>query len=162
VTYGADDDFDYEPEQALEPERRRSPWKPIAIVAALAVIGLGSAFIWHGYGETFLSFAFKSDSAAGSTAVAEGPVTLKDFQAFQQQIAAQMQTEMQLLESQQAEMKRLSDQAAALAATIDALKLSSAQAAAPAPPPVTKKSALKQNPASISTGGAPLPLAPKP
>jgi hypothetical protein len=163
MTYETDDDVDHEPEQAanLSAGSRR---KPIAVVAALALIGVGSASIWHDYGGTFPTFAFKSNSADGSIAVGDGPVTLKDFQAFQQQITVQMQMEMQLLGSQQTEIKKLSDQAADLAAKVDALKLSSAQAAMPAPlPPAVKtKSAPRPKPANISTGGAPLPLAPKP
>ena len=159
MTHGTDHVFDYEPEQEPEPEpglelleRRRS--RTIVVVSALVLIGVASALVWLAYGDNL---------QPGSTALPDKPVTLNDFQAFQQQITAQMQTAMQLLESQRAEIKRLSDQTAALAAKIDAFGQSALAAraaippAAPAAPKSTKKTAPKPTP-GISTGGAPLPL----
>ena len=77
---------------------------------------------------------------------------LKDLQAFQQQITAQTQAATQLLGSQQAEIKRLSEQMTALAAKLDTLQRSvtSVQVAPPAPvpkpimPPVRKKTSSPQ------------------
>ena len=101
---------------------------------------------------------------AAPAEVADKTVGLKDFQAFQQQITGTLQSTAQLVAAQQAEIKRLSDQVAALTAKIDTLQrpAASAQAAAPAaspPAPVAarKKSAAPKQPPAISVGGAPLP-----
>jgi uncharacterized coiled-coil protein SlyX len=103
-----------------------------------------------------------SGAAPGAAPAEDKTVGLKDFQAFQQQITATLQSTAQLVAAQQAEIKRLSDQVAALGATIDTLQrpAASAQAAAPAPPaPVAarKKPAAPKQPPAISVGGAPLP-----
>lgn len=147
------------------PERRR--WVPIAVVAGLALLGSASAWIWFAWGNGLPALpSFMSSGAAPGAAPAEVPdktVGLKDFQAFQQQIAGTLQSTAQLVAAQQAEIKRLSDQVAALAAKIDAQQrpAASAQATAPAPPPpapaARKKPAAPKQPPAISVGGAPLP-----
>jgi len=94
---------------------------------------------------------------------------LKDLLAFQQQIVAQTQAETQLLGSQQAEIKRLSEQMTALAAKLDTLQhpVVSVQPAAPAAvpkpavskpivPPVRKKPVVPK-PVDVSPTGAPPP-----
>jgi cell division protein FtsB len=156
-------DSDIEVESRREPARRR--WLPFAVAAALAMLGVASALLWHTFGDglpALPSFAsVTGPSAAPAVAAADKPVGLKDFQAFQQQIAEPMQSTAQLLAAQQAELKRLSDQVSALTAKIDAIEHppASAQAAVAAPPPVAprKKPVAAKLPAGISTGGAPLP-----
>jgi uncharacterized coiled-coil protein SlyX len=138
-----------EPEEA--PRDRR--WVPVIVVLGLAIAGSASALLWHAYGNNFPTFP-----SVGSTAPAaagDKVVMLKDLQAFQQQIIGQTQTAAQLLESQQAEIKRLSEQMTALGAKLDILQRSvtSIQVAPPAPitikpapvplPPVRKKPAPK-------------------
>ena len=148
-----DNDIDNEPPE--EPEaKRRVPL--VLIVAALAITGMASAFAWRAYGGSpYPSFAF------GSSAVSEPKtVGLDEFSAFQQQVVGQMQSNAQLLATQQAEVKRLSDQMAALSAKIDAIQTSiaSARAAIPAAAPLQPKKPDKPKPsARISTGGTPLP-----
>jgi uncharacterized coiled-coil protein SlyX len=147
------------------PGRRR--WVPIAVAAGLAISGAASALLWRSWDGGLPALpSFMSSGAAPGAAPAEVPdksVGLKDFQAFQQQITGTLQSTAQLVAAQQAEIKRLSDQVAALGATIDTLQrpAASAQAAAPAPPaPVAarkKPAAPKQPPPAISVGGAPLP-----
>jgi uncharacterized coiled-coil protein SlyX len=149
------------------PARRR--WVPIAVVAGLALLGSASAWAWYVWGDRLPALpSFTSSGPAPGAAPAEVPdrtVGLKDFQAFQQQIAATMQSTAQLVAAQQAEIKRLSDQVAALSAKIDALQppAASAQAAAPVPPPpppppaARKRPAAPKQPPGISVGGAPLP-----
>jgi uncharacterized coiled-coil protein SlyX len=153
------DEVDDQSRQA--PGRRR--WIPIAVVAGLVMFGAGSALLWHVWGiglPALPSFT----SAKAPADVPDKTVGLKDFQAFQQQIAGAMQSTAQLVAAQQAEIKRLSDQVSALSAKIDALQrpAAPAQAAAPAPPPpppaARKKPAAAKLPPGISTGGAPLPL----
>ena len=157
----ASDDVDYEVPPA--PARRR--WVAPVVVVCLALVGAGSALAWHSWGGGWPSWpALPVGTAPADT---EKPVALKDFQALQQQTAAAAQSTAQQLAAQQAEIKRLSDQVAALTARIDTLQntAASAQAAAPAPapspappPPAARKRAAapKQQPA-ISVGGAPLP-----
>jgi hypothetical protein len=161
------DDADYEAEQAPAPQRAR--WVTIAIAAALlAVIGASSAVLWRGYGDrlpALPSFASGTEPVPAAV-VADKPVGSKDFQALQQQIAGSAQSTAQLLATQQAEIKRLADQVAVLAAKVDLLErpAASAQASLPAPQPVApavrKKPAVPKPPPGISTGGAPLPVAP--
>ena len=161
------DDVEYQAEQ--QPQRRR--WIPLAVIAALALSGVASAFAWRAYGGAALtlpSFAFGTAQPAAPAAVADKPVGLKDLQALQQQIAGPLQSNAQLLAAQQAEIKRLSDQVAGLAAKVDALEhppaATQASLPASAPPPPSpapaaarKKSAAPKRPAAISVGGAPLP-----
>jgi uncharacterized coiled-coil protein SlyX len=158
------DDVEYQTRQV--PERRRR-WVPIAVVAGLAIFGVASALLWNAWGNGFPALPSFTSVTAPGTAPAEVPdktVGLKEFQAFQQQITATMQSTAQSVAAQQAEIKRLSDQVSALAAKIDALQppAASAQAATPVPPPATpaarKRPAAAKPPPGISTGGAPLPL----
>jgi uncharacterized coiled-coil protein SlyX len=148
------------------PVRRR--WVPIAVVAGLALLGSASAWAWYVWGDGLPALpSFSSSGPAPGAAPAEVPdktVGLKDFQAFQQQIAATMQSTAQLVAAQQAEIKRLSDQVTALSAKIDTLQPPAASSqAAPVAPPSPPQSAARKRPAApkqppgISVGGAPLP-----
>jgi uncharacterized coiled-coil protein SlyX len=157
------DDVDYQTRQ--KPERRR--WVPIAVVAGLAMFGAAAALLWHAWSNGLPALpSFTSITAPGAAPadVPDKTVGLRDFQAFQQQVTATMQSTAQLVAAQQAEIKRLSDQVSALAAKIDALQAPAApaQAAAPVPPPpppaARKRPAAAKLPPGISTGGAPLPL----
>jgi hypothetical protein len=145
-THGLEDDVDYELEEA---PRRGRGWIYVVVFLVLAASGSASAFLWRAYGNNFSLFP-----SAGSTSLADSGdkgVMLKDLQNFQQQITAQTQATSQLLGSQQAEIKRLSEQMTAFGTKLDALQhsLTSAQVAAPAPiplkpapvplPPVRKK-----------------------
>jgi hypothetical protein len=160
----ANDEIDYQARPA--PARRR--WVGPVIVACLVLVGAAAAVAWHNNWVGGLPGwpAFASGTAPDT----EKPVALRDFQALQQQATASAQSTAQQLAAQQAEIKRVADQVAALAARIDTLQRPavSAQAAAPAaapapapqqpPPPAARKRAAapKQQPA-ISVGGAPLP-----
>jgi hypothetical protein len=153
------DEVDYETQE--EPPRRR--WlKTAAVAALLAVIGASSAVLWRAYGgnlSALPSFASGTEPAV----VADKPVGSKDFQALQQQIAGSAQSTAQLLATQQAELKRLADQVAVLAAKVDLLErpVASAQASLPAAQPLApaprKKPAASKPANNISVGGAPLP-----
>jgi uncharacterized coiled-coil protein SlyX len=158
-------------ERLVPPARRRWIW-PAAVVG-LAILGIASAFAWRAYDGgplTLPSFLSGTGQTAAPPAVAaaDKPVTLKDVQALQQQIAGPLQSNAQLLAAQQAEIKRLSDQISALAAKVEALEHppASAQAAlpasappSPAPAAARKKPALPKPAPGISVGGAPLPPA---
>jgi uncharacterized coiled-coil protein SlyX len=168
--------FNNAPEESgdlqLAPTRRR--WVPLAVAAGLALFAFASALLWIAWGgglpalPSFLpSFTSSATPGSAPTETPDKPVGLKDFQAFQQQIAATAQSTAQSVAAQQAEIKRLSDQVAALTAKIDTLQppAATAQAAAPVPPPAPppapaarKRPAAAKLPPGISTGGAPLPL----
>jgi uncharacterized coiled-coil protein SlyX len=155
VTWQPDNsDIQYEPE---EPEaKRRVPFVIVAV--AMAVLGSGSAFGWRAYaGSSNPSFAFST----GSAGTEPKTVGSDEFQAFQQQIAAQMQANAQDAAAQRAELKRLSDQLAVVSGKLDAIQSSFASARASLPaatPPAPRKPAKPKPPAErISTGGAPLP-----
>jgi uncharacterized coiled-coil protein SlyX len=162
------DDAGYEVEQAPAPQRKR--WITIAVAAGLlAATGVASAFAWRAYGGvplTLPSFASGTGQPAAPAVAADKPVGLKDLQALQQQIAGSLQSNAQLLAAQQAELKRLSDQVSALTGKVEALEHppASAQASLPASAPPSaaprKKPAAPKLPPGISTGGAPLPVAP--
>lgn len=171
--------FDNHPDDAVfetRPTPRRSRTVLFGIAAmALAVIGAGSAVVWHSFGgslpalpslPSFASQSGSEPSPAPAVAVADKPVGLSDLQALQQQITASIQSNAQLLAGQQAELKRLTDQVAVLTAKVDLLErpAASAQASVPATPPPApapaaprKRSAAPKQPAAISVGGAPLP-----
>jgi hypothetical protein len=144
------------------PQRRR--WVPIAVVAGLAVFAVVSAALWQVWGVGLPTLpAFTSAIAPAPADVPDKTVGLKDLEALQQQIAATAQSTAQSVAAQQAEIRRLSDQVAALAAKIEQLQnpAPSAQADAPAPPaaPAGRKrpAAASKQPPGISVGGAPLP-----
>jgi uncharacterized coiled-coil protein SlyX len=162
--------FDNHPDDAgheTEEAPQRKPWVRAAIAAALlAVIGASSAVVWHSFSgglPAWPSFASGTESSAAPAVVADKPAGLKDLQALQQQIAGSAQSTAQLLAAQQAEIKRLADQVAALAAKVDVLErpADAAQAALPPPQPASpaprKRPTAPKQPAGISVGGAPLP-----
>jgi uncharacterized coiled-coil protein SlyX len=161
VTYRIDDDRYDEPEE----QPKRASLVPTAVVALLlACVGVGLAFLWRAYGGSVsalpLIAAVNGPAAAPSGAAVKG-VGASDLQALQQQLAGQMQAVTQLLASQQAEIKRLSDQLAALTGKVDALQ----QPVAPAPvakqaAPVRKKPASAQVPANPASAAAPPPPPP--
>jgi hypothetical protein len=158
--------------QQLAPPARR-PWLWAAGVAGLAIFGIALAFAWRAYDGGPLTLpsllsGTGQTAAPPAVAAADKPVTLKDLQALQQQVAGPLQSNAQLLAAQQVEIKRLSDQVSALAAKVEALEhppasaQASLPAAAPSPAPAAprKKPAAPKQPPGISVGGAPLPPAP--
>jgi flagellar basal body-associated protein FliL len=144
VTYRSEDDVEYETEEA---PRRGRRWISIIVILALAATGSASAFLWRAYGNNFPTFP--SFGATPAADAGDKVIVQKDLQAFQQQITAQTQAATQLLGSQQAEIKRLSEQMTGLATKLDTLQRSvtSLQVTAPIPskpapipmPPVRKK-----------------------
>ena len=149
-----DSDYDENSEYEAPEEPRRRSFLSAFLVVVLVVAGVASAFAWRVYlGNPF--FALESSPAArADSKVIGGDV----FQAFQQKIAAQLQSNAQELATQRAEVNRLSEQIAAMSAKIDALQsaVSMARAAMPAALPVPPKPKPKPS-ARTSTGGAPLP-----
>jgi hypothetical protein len=145
---------EYESESVpdLGPLRRRRR-RTIAICTVMALIGAGAAFAWYEYGgvpETLASFK------------ATPVVSLKTFEQYQQAIAASLRRDQELLQAQDAELKRLSDQFSQLATKLDLLESKARDAQATFvndPKAAPKKPATKPAP-RISTGGNPLPPEP--
>ena len=144
-------------------------YKGLVVVIALMVLA-AAAFVWLSYGERLAELS----GAAPERPVSVGDsVATAEFTAFQAQTSASLQSATQLLASQQTELKRLSDQLAALTARIDGLQGTIAAAAPPvaatsapaaAAPAAPRPTAPRKRPASpaapagaISVGGAPLP-----
>jgi len=160
VTYRVDDDFDDEPTEP--PERRLG--LSIVIVATLAAIGVGAGFLWRTYGDDLPAFLTFS-SLSGTRMQSVDQVTrLGELQTLQQQQSVgQMQTVLQLLTSQQAEIKKLSDQVTTIAGKVDTLQHSVTAAQAIPPPPVPKpvapparKKPATSNPIATNPTGPPL------
>jgi len=169
VTYQLEeDDVEFEPEEV---PRRGRRWISVMVVLALAATGSASALLWRAYGNdlpTFPSFGSTPPADPGDKVIMQ-----KDLQAFQQQITAQTQAATQLLGSQQAEIKRLSEQITVLATKLDAVQRSVAavQVAPPPPmpikpapipmPPVRKKPVVQkpaEEPPAEAPPSTPLPL----
>jgi hypothetical protein len=120
-SYGVDDEaYDADEE---EPGRGLLSW--ILIVALLMGTGSGSALLWR----TFAGGPIIASPT--STASAEKPPGQGDVETLRQQITGSVQSTQQLRAAQQAEIKRLSDQVAALSGKLELLQrpVTSAQAA---------------------------------
>ena len=133
---------------------RSSRGTAIVICIVLALTGSGAAILWGEYGGALDDFAiFKSETAPQA-------VSLKVFDEYQQAVAGNLRRYSEMLQAQDAEIKRLSDQVLQLTMKIDSLesRARDAQAASPAPKAAPKKPAAKPR---ISTGGAPPPPAPE-
>ena len=153
MSYECEGEREYETEPARDIGALRSSRRTaIVICIALALTGSGAAFLWREYGGALDDFAiFKSEAAPQA-------VSLKVFDEYQQAVAGNLRRYSEMLQAQDAEIKRLSDQVLQLTMKIDSLesRARDAQAASPAPKAAPKKPAGKPR---ISTGGAPLPPA---
>lgn len=155
MTYQDDSDIDYQAPEHTERSKRRVP--PVIVLAALVIVGVGSAFAWRTFAYPTQEFNSHSIDRPSVNTVGQND----EIKAIQQQFAAQLQSNAQLLAAQQVELKQLTAQMAALATKIDAIQSSAlaARAAMPATPaPKPGKPAKPKPPGgSVSTGGAPLP-----
>lgn len=159
------DDLDRQAQEALR-IRRRSPRVLISIVG-LAIIAAAAGYLWFNHGDLAQRFSSAASPAeAPMVASGEQPVSQKDFEAFMQQTAESLQSMTEGMDSQKADLKRLSDQVSALTAKIETLQsappLTGAVPVDPGPPPVVaarKKPPAAKTTGPISVGGAPLPPA---
>jgi phage shock protein A len=156
------DDLDQQVRQALQ-RRRRSP-RVFLYVCLLAAVTGTSGYLWLNY-DRLAKLAFAERSSAAP--VADTGVAQMDFEALKRQTAESLQSTIEDIDAQKAELKRLSDQVSALAAKIDALQSPAVsapqQAAVPVRPPVIaarKKPPAPKTSGPISVGGSPLPTAP--
>jgi uncharacterized coiled-coil protein SlyX len=160
--YDFDANIDHEPEQRAKHRRGRS----FGVLVALAMTGIVAALVWRAYGGSGPVLpSFTSAASVSSSSPEDMPVGLKDFQAFQQQLASQMQAATQLLTAQQAQIKGLSEQVAALPEKLDNFQRAAPAAPATPVPAVPKPTVTpaKKKPAAAksvdaSTAAAPPPL----
>ena len=151
--------------------RRRAPWI-VALLVGLAMAGAGGAFLWMNMDKLVqLASRDASDSADASSG---DKAMLTDLLATQQKTGEDLDTLKAAVEDQQAQLKSIVDQLAALTSKVDTLQ---APPAPPPPPPVAApptaqaqlapKAAARKPPRAarpagpISVGGAPLSTAPE-
>ena len=153
-------EFESEREYETEPVRdigalRSSRRTPFVICIAMALIGSSAAFLWCKNGNVLDDFAiFKSEAAPQA-------VSSRAFDEYQQAVAGNLRRYSGMLEAQDAEIRRLSDQVLHLTMKMDSIesRARDAQAAiSPAPKAASKMPAAKPR---TSTGGAPLHPAPE-
>jgi hypothetical protein len=153
------------------PRRRRGSFGLAIGLIVFAVVASASACLWLNYGDRIRSAVF-APPAAPAIADGEESVDRADFETFKRQAADSLQSAIEDLDDQKADMKRLTDQVAALAAKVDALQgvtssmpaqTSVVPAAISVVPPRPAALAARKKPSApkpegrISVGGAPLP-----
>lgn len=150
--------------------RRRAPWI-VALLVGLAMAGAGGAFLWMNMDKLVqLASRDASDSADASSG---DKAMLIDLLATQQKTGEDLDTLKAAVEDQQAQLKSIVDQLAALTSKVDTLQTPPAPPPPPAPvvtpptaraqlaPKAAKKPPRGARPAGpISVGGAPLSVAP--
>lgn len=154
----ADFSDQFDPGIALPP-RRSWVLRLIVALVGLAILAGAVAYLLFTYGHLFEPAPAAQLPISVSV---EETVSLDDFKAFQQDVAARLEAAQQAVADQQADLKRLSEQVSAIAAKLESLQSPPAAPAATAvrPPVVaqTKKPpAARRPPNTISVGGAPLP-----
>jgi flagellar basal body-associated protein FliL len=164
VTYqhsGHEAEFDEEFEDEGE-ERRPRFWVYVLVCLVLAATGSGAAFAWHGYGGGELTTGALSSApkaAPAQQAAAAQDALLRNLAEAQQRATAIAQRNQELLQAQDAQIKRLSDAVSQLATRVDGLGVRNAQAAVPLPAP--KKPVAPKIAAPKPAAPAPLSLAPE-
>jgi hypothetical protein len=166
------DDLDRQVRQALQ--RRRGSPRVLLYVCILAAVAGTSGYLWLNY-DSLAKLAFAERSApAPVVESSDTGLTEKDFETLKRQTAESLQTAIEDMDGQKAELKRLSDQVSALSAKVDALQSTTPatgslsgelrpgpqqQAASARPPAVAarKKPPAPKTTGPISVGGAPLP-----
>jgi uncharacterized coiled-coil protein SlyX len=163
--------FNDDPDDKLEEQAAR-PWLKIAaVIVALVLLGSGSAVAWRSYGaNAWRAFAAARQPSPADTA---REAELNTLRALQQQSLEKAEAATQLIASQEATIKSLSDQLAALSAKVEALQRPMAQPAPvstpvpkPAPKPLTQapvtgaKPAVPAPPKKPAIPGAPTAPAP--
>lgn len=119
-----------------EPVKRRG--RTLALCLLLVLIGAGSAFLWHYY-----SGSLSEPAISRLDEISQLKTTL---QGLQSQQGAEVQRNQEMLQAQQADIKRLSEEVAQLTAKLDLLQSSARDAEAAIPPthkPPPKKPAPK-------------------
>jgi hypothetical protein len=169
------DDLDHQVRQALQ-RRRRSP-KILLYVCIFAAVAGTFGYLWLNF-DSLTRLAFdKRPVAVPVIDTSDTAVTQKDIQSFKRQMAESLQSRTENIDAQKADLKKLSDQVAALSTKIDTMQglfqssisakpeirpelQQSAVPVSPVAPAGRKKLAAPKMTGPISVGGAPLPAAP--
>ena len=149
---GHEAEFDEEIDDEAPRPRR---WVSVLVFFVLIAIGSGAAFAWHGHDGALLT---ASSGVSPRAPEAAQEALLKSLAEAQQRMAAATQRSQELLQAQDAEIKRLTDTIAQLATRLDAMSARNAQGSVP--PPQPKKPAPKVV-APKPSAPAPLSLAPE-
>ena len=129
--------------------------KGIVLAAVLVVFGAAAVFGWLSFSDELAELGLVSKAPVSTPSIGVGDsVAATEFAAFQAQTSASLQSATQLLNAQQAELKRLSEQLAALTARIDGLQGAIATAA----PAATSAAA----PPTAAAAAPPVVAAPRP
>jgi uncharacterized coiled-coil protein SlyX len=140
----------------------------LGFIAVLAVIGAAAVYVFLNYDRLVEAAPATQSTAASPPGSSPEAVPLQDIMALQEQMADSLEATRRDVATQQADLKKLSDQVSALVAKIDELQ-SSAQPAAPSDPVRPAAIAAQKKPTApkppkptgaISVGGAPLPPSP--
>ena len=144
MSYELEGEREYQTEVAPNigplPNRRRIT---IVIYIVLALIGIGAAVLWHAYdGALEYLPTFKSETTSQA-------VSLKSFDDYQRAVAGNLQRHDEMLQAQDVEIKRLTDQVLQLITNMYSLESSirDAQAAIPPVPKQASKKAATKLPA---------------
>ncbi|KWV54754.1 hypothetical protein AS156_06915 [Bradyrhizobium macuxiense] len=153
----------------LQGSSRRVPWGLALMVLLLGLCAAG-AYFWRTVAE-FVDTATAREVAPMPGLSSEDRAALSEIQSGQQKASDQIAELNRNFDAQRADLKRLSDQIAALTLRIDALQIPVPSASPPPVPPspqahavsrLTKKLVRPAKPAgAVSVGGAPLILGPK-
>jgi uncharacterized protein HemX len=128
--HGPDGEYPADP-AGEKPVKRRG--RTLAACLLLVLIGGGSAVLWH-----YFSGSLSGPAVSRTDEISQLTSTLKGLQQSQQDIALDVRQDKQMLQAQQANIKRLFDEIFQLAAKLDSLQSSLRDAQASAPPSVQK------------------------
>jgi hypothetical protein len=133
---GERDQTEVAPDIGPLPSSRRTA---TVIYIVLALIGIGAAVLWHEYdGDLEGLPTFKSETSAQA-------VSSKSFDDYQRAVAGNLRRHDEMLQAQDADIKRLTDQVSQLITNMSSLESSTrdAQAAIPPVPKASRKAAAK-------------------
>jgi len=149
--------------------RKRRSFGLVGILALLLLFGAAGGVLWlnldtvtdmlHGVASPSSSSGTNSDVLASAP---EPAVSAADFAAFQQQTGTSIQSATDLLNTQRAELKRLSDQIQGLTMQVTSLtnRIEQIQQARAAPAPAAAAGAVAAPP--VAAAPAPVAAAPRP
>jgi CII-binding regulator of phage lambda lysogenization HflD len=143
MSYELEGEREYQTEVAPDigplPSSRRIT---IVIYMVLALIGIGAAVLWHQYHGALEGLpTFKSETSPQA-------VSLKSFDDYQRAVAENLRRHDEMLQAQDAEIKRLTDQVLQLITNMYSLesRIRDAQAAIPSVPKQASKKATAKLP----------------
>jgi uncharacterized coiled-coil protein SlyX len=160
----SDPPFDQADRVVLQ-KRNGTASRVLGFIAVLAVVGAAAGYVFLNYDRLVGAAPAMQSTAAPPVGNSPDTIPLQEIMSLQEQMAESLEATRRDVATQQADLKKLSDQVSALAAKIDGLQ-SSARPAAPPEPIRPAAIAAQKKPTApkppkpagaISVGGAPLP-----